>query len=694
MKKLLSILLSLALLLVMLPVGIFAVPVAAAEEVDLEEVDLEEVFQSNLNFLDQYYTLGPEFIAHKLCGILYDWEKAEANNYADQPMPAAEFEEVLYRYFDPAVDLLTDLRSYQLYEWETNSYYPFYNAETGMYNIFFVGGFGGDMPIRQYLGYMTTETGYTVFYQHITYDYLPDTPEIRQELEALDWPFTYVYNGEEYENGPDGYTRVASLDDYGNKYEVQYNNGILRILSQTPYTAAPESDFEYEIIDGEAKITRYVGDSTEVIIPAQLGGCPVTVLGGSMFNGYHLKLKSVIVPDSVRIMEKYVFHYCEELRSVILGNGIEVIEGFTFSETYCLSSIVIPDSVTTIKDGAFNCSALSEITFGSGLTTIESEAFSWCNLKTVIIPDNVVTIGDGAFNNNSLRSAHIGSGVTHMGDSVFDGCYLMESITVDEDNPSYCAEDGVLFNKDKTVLMQYPMSKPEKTYAIPDTVTAIERKALFTTLYLAELYIPAGVVSIGDYALAGGDCMEAFVVAEDNPSYCAVDGVLLDKQQAVLLSYPATKTAASYKIPDTVTTIVTYAFAWCGSLTAVTIPKSVLTVASSAFHACSALEHIYYAGSEEDRAAMDIENEYGWNDYLVNATWHYNWTGANPGDANGDGKVNVRDLGLLQQHLNGWDVTLEEIACDVNADGKVNVRDLGLLQQHLNGWDVELKLPA
>ena len=61
-----------------------------------------------------------------------------------------------------------------------------------------------------------------------------------------------------------------------------------------------------------------------------------------------------------------------------------------------------------------------------------------------------------------------------------------------------------------------------------------------------------------------------------------------------------------------------------------------------------------------------------------------------PGDVSGDSKVNVRDLGILQQHLNGWTVTLNLTAADVSGDGKVNVRDLGTLQQALNGWDVEL----
>ena len=60
------------------------------------------------------------------------------------------------------------------------------------------------------------------------------------------------------------------------------------------------------------------------------------------------------------------------------------------------------------------------------------------------------------------------------------------------------------------------------------------------------------------------------------------------------------------------------------------------------------------------------------------------------GDLNNDGKINLRDLGLLQQHLNGWETTANTAAGDLNSDGKVNLRDLGLLQQYLNGWDVKL----
>ena len=60
------------------------------------------------------------------------------------------------------------------------------------------------------------------------------------------------------------------------------------------------------------------------------------------------------------------------------------------------------------------------------------------------------------------------------------------------------------------------------------------------------------------------------------------------------------------------------------------------------------------------------------------------------GDVNGDGNVNNRDLGILQQYLNEWEVTVDTEAADLNGDGKVNNRDLGLLQQWLNGWEVTL----
>ncbi len=62
-----------------------------------------------------------------------------------------------------------------------------------------------------------------------------------------------------------------------------------------------------------------------------------------------------------------------------------------------------------------------------------------------------------------------------------------------------------------------------------------------------------------------------------------------------------------------------------------------------------------------------------------------------PGDLNGDGLVNNKDLGLIQRFINSWDVAIIEAAADVNGDGKINNKDLGLLQRFINEWDVTLQ---
>ena len=399
MKRILSVVLSVVFLLTALPLGVVAVSAAVVEA---EEVDLAEVFQSNLNFLDQYYILGPEFMVSKLCGVLYSWEEAEANNFAVKPMPAAEFEEVLYRYFAPTEEQLMGIRNYPRYDYATDTHSTFYDPDTGMYNLFVVGGFGGDMPQRQYQRYLKTEDGYTVFYAHITYDYLPETPEIMAELEALDWPFTFTYEGKEYENGPDGYTRVASVDDYGNKYEVQYNDGILRILSQTPYAAASESDFQCSITDGEVTILGYTGAGGEVVIPATLGGYPVTAIGFQAFYNC-TSLISVMISDSVTVIEDYAFFCCSSLTSVIIPDSVTAIGMHAFSSCPDLARVTMGDGVTTIGEHAFgSCVSLKSIAIGNGVATIGRYAFDGCKLlSTVMLPDSVTTIGMSAFGNCS-----------------------------------------------------------------------------------------------------------------------------------------------------------------------------------------------------------------------------------------------------------------------------------------------------
>ena len=62
-----------------------------------------------------------------------------------------------------------------------------------------------------------------------------------------------------------------------------------------------------------------------------------------------------------------------------------------------------------------------------------------------------------------------------------------------------------------------------------------------------------------------------------------------------------------------------------------------------------------------------------------------------PGDANGDGLVNARDIALLQRYVAKWNVDIDLTAADVNKDGAVNAKDVALVQRFVAGWSIELQ---
>lgn len=108
------------------------------------------------------------------------------------------------------------------------------------------------------------------------------------------------------------------------------------------------------------------------------------------------------------------------------------------------------------------------------------------------------------------------------------------------------------------------------------SVTTIGREAFARSESLTSVTIPDSVTTIGTDAFFDCSSLESILVEENNPSYSSVNGVLFNKDKSVLVCYPAGKKDKSYTIPDSVTTMETYAFFWT-ALTSVTIPKSLNT---------------------------------------------------------------------------------------------------------------------
>lgn len=162
-----------------------------------------------------------------------------------------------------------------------------------------------------------------------------------------------------------------------------------------------------------------------------------------------------------------------------------------------VQSVVLPSALTEIDRFAFSyCHSLKSIVFGKKLRVIERTAFIGCSaLISVEIPEGVDTIGRAAFADcTSLQFVQLPSTVSLR--YPFINCPSLKEIRVAKKNPFYSSEDGVLFNKDKTVLLKYPSNKADTVYRIPDTVKELEWNAFDGVKSLVRIAFPGSLHNI------------------------------------------------------------------------------------------------------------------------------------------------------------------------------------------------------
>lgn len=177
----------------------------------------------------------------------------------------------------------------------------------------------------------------------------------------------------------------------------------------------------------------------------------------------------------------------------------------------------------------------------------------------------------------------------------FMDCFMSaEEIIVSENNQYFSSQDGVLFNKDKTILYYYPMGKVGKCYEIPEGVTTVgdnlqSISPFEYTTYLNTIKIPKSVTTIYpnsfvNIQIGDGNSITEFIVDEDNPNYKSVDGVLFSKNGKKLITYPSNKPNARYSIPDGVENVGSKAFSLTRNLRDVLIPEGIKIIGKEAFY--------------------------------------------------------------------------------------------------------------
>lgn len=285
-------------------------------------------------------------------------------------------------------------------------------------------------------------------------------------------------------------------------------------------------------------------------------------------NIHFYDIKYISIQEGVTSIGKYAFSYMAQY-----GNGLW---------------ITIPNTVTTIGFSAFMSSHISQINIPNSVTTIGKHAFEGCQLFSIDIPSSVMDIGLGAF----------------------WYCTGLHSFKVAADNPNYSSPNGLLCNKEQTILIQCPADMYESEFAFPNTITTILKYAFWGCYYsniiipnsvttienyafancenLQSISIPASVTSIGNCAFYRCSYMQSIDVASGNPNYSSIGGVLFNKEQNTLVAYPPGRIGA-YSIPNGVTTIANEAFHSCQNLTAITFPNSITDIGASAFYYCTSL---------------------------------------------------------------------------------------------------------
>ncbi len=295
-----------------------------------------------------------------------------------------------------------------------------------------------------------------------------------------------------------------------------------------------------------------------------------TSIGGVLFSkdktilikypGGKKDVTSYTIPEGVTKIEITAFWGCSSLTSVTIPSSVTSIGADAFWGCSSLTSITIPEGVTAIANGAFyHCSSLTSITLPESVTSIGFGAFAGCSsLTSITIPEGVTEIGERAFYYcSSLTSITLPSSVIEIeGYFAFDGCSSLTSIDVASNNNNYTSIGGVLFSKDKTILIQYPEGKDATSYTILEGVTEIGYGAFDGCSSLTSITIPESVTEIGDLAFY----------------YCS--------------------SLTSITILEGVTSIGSYAFDGCSSLTSITIPEGVTTIGGSAFDGCRSLTSI------------------------------------------------------------------------------------------------------
>ena len=364
----------------------------------------------------------------------------------------------------------------------------------------------------------------------------------------------------------------AGANSGNSKWQESAATGLMQVqAAQTTYDyTVGNSTYTYTILtDDTVKITKYKGTDESIVIPSEIDGKKVTVIGSSAFYGFK-SLKNIEIPDGITSIENYAFCQCWSITSLSVPESVTSIGTGAFRFCGDLKEIKLPSNLTVLSDSLFGADAnLEYITFGDAEKTdtviipetvqkMGNYVFMNCEkIKNIKLPSNLKSIGKTCFQGCiSLTGLFIPQSVESIGGGIFADCDALQSVEIEDENNNFIFKDGILYDVKNGILVSAVNSLIPEKVIVDECTKTIDYYAFVDCNNLYEIEIPQGVVNIGEKAFAGLDNLK------------------------------------NIDIPDSVTNITTLAFYRCNGLVSVQVPGSVTAIKNGTFRECNNLKKV------------------------------------------------------------------------------------------------------
>ena len=375
------------------------------------------------------------------------------------------------------------------------------------------------------------------------------------------------------------YFLKSSGDFWDHQPDARYETDEFRAtypIAQASYrgTITNESTFVYQVYNDVAILLRYNGSEKRVVVPSTLGGYPLVQVASLAFY-YNDRIESITFSEGLEYIESEAIFECKNLKAIHLPSTVNFtgsmwadfqcrvvcgahhcpsVETITVAEGNPYLVVVdnvlyskdmtilryypsgdprevfeIPEGVLSIGAGAFNdAKNLKEVIMSDSIVRVQFLAFNGCsNLESVTIGNGCRFIDQYVFSGTALKSIHIPASVNILYSGTFGYEHMVETVTVDPQNPVFYVEDNVLYahytqaivsaNYTPTdsympgdYLVLYPHGKDATIFTVPEGIVGIEQHAFDGAAHLQEIILPDSLRVI--HALAFSECSNLTVL--------------------------------------------------------------------------------------------------------------------------------------------------------------------------------------